>query len=85
MYWPQNAEYIQTSSMVKAIAEVSGHKILVSKAFDWVVGLSARIPGKMSILTNKAFGNLSYDQALSQYDFNYQIYDLKTSIERTEG
>lgn len=85
VYWPQNAEYIQTSSMVKAIAEACGHKILVSRAFDWVVGLSARIPGKISRLTNKAFGNLSYDQALSQYDFNYQIYDLKTSIERTEG
>lgn len=85
VYWPQNAEYTQTSNMVRIIAEVSRHKILVSKAFVWLVGLASHVPGKISILTNKAFGNLSYDQALSQYDFNYQIYDLKTSIERIEG
>ena len=33
----------------------------------------------------EAFGNMSYDQSMSQYDFEYQVYDLKDSIERTEG
>ena len=85
IFWPQNAEYTRTSEMVRMIAEASGHKILVSKAFNWAVGLASHMPGKISGLADKAFGNLSYDQSLSTYDFKYQIVDLKTSIERTES
>ena len=85
VYWPQNAEYTKTSDMVRMITEVSGHKVRVSKAWNWVVGLAAAIPGKTRGLANKAFGNMSYDQSMSQYDFNYQIVSLRESIERTEG
>ena len=84
IFWPQNAEYTKTSEMVKMIAEASGHKIHVSKGWNWVVGLARIIPGKPKGLTNKAFGNMSYDQSMSQYDFDYQIVDLKESIRRTE-
>ena len=85
IFWPQNAEYSRTSEVVKYIADVTEHKIWVSKAFNWAVALASKIPGKISGLTNKAFGNQSYDQSMSRYDFEYQIYDLKTSIERTEA
>ena len=85
IFWPQNAEYSKTSSMVKEIAAVSGHKILVSKAFNWGVALASHIPGKICGLTNKAFGSLCYDQNLSTYDFKYQLYTLRESIKRTEG
>ena len=84
IFFPQNEEYMCTSKMVKMIAEVSDHKILVSKAFNWVVSSFSHIPGKMGSMTNKAFGNMSYDYIMSMYDFRYQIVDLKTSIERTE-
>lgn len=85
IFWPQNAEYTKTSEMVKIIGEVSGHKVRVSKRLNWVVSIASHIPGKISGLANKAFGNMSYDQRMSQYDFKYQVIDLKTSIERTEG
>lgn len=85
VFWPQNAEYTKTSDMVKIISEVSGHKIHVSKGWNWVVGLARIIPGKPRGLANKAFGNLSYDQTMSRYEFIYQIVDLKESIKRTEG
>ncbi len=85
IFWPQNAEYTRTSEMVKAIGEVSGHKIRVSKAWNWVVRLASHVPGKISRIANKAFGNMNYVQSMSTYDFNYQIVDLKTSIKRTEG
>lgn len=85
VFWPQNKEYTCTSEMVRLVAEVSGHKIYVSKAWNWVVKLVCKIPGKPADLTNKAFGNLSYDQTMSKYDFEYQIFDLKESIKRTEG
>lgn len=85
IFWPQNAEYTNTSDMVRMIAEASGHKILVSKGWNWIVGLARIIPGKPKGLANKAFGNMSYDFNMSHYDFDYQLVDLRSSIERTEG
>ena len=85
IFWPQNAEYTRTSDMVRMIGEVTGHKIRVSKKWNWIVELARAIPGKTRCLTDKAFGNMSYDQSMSQYDFNYQIVSLRDSIKRTEG
>ena len=84
IFWPQNAEYTRTSEMVKMIASAGNHSILVSKAWNWVVGLASIVPGKPKELANKAFGNLSYDQSMSKYDFEYQLFGLKESVERTE-
>ena len=84
IFWPQNPEYTRTSEMVQTIAEVSGHKIVVSKVWNWVVGLARLVPGKTRGLADKAFGNLSYDQNISTYDFEYQMISLKESIRRTE-
>ncbi|MBQ6052004.1 MAG: NAD-dependent epimerase/dehydratase family protein [Clostridia bacterium] len=85
IFWPQNAEYTRTSEMVKMIAEASGHKIMVSKAFNWLVSIASHIPGKPAALANKAFGNLSYDQSMSTYDFEYNSVGLKESIKRGES
>ena len=84
IFFPQNSEYSKTSGMVKTIAEVSEHKIAVSKFWNWPVTIASKIPGKIGRLTNKAFGNMSYDQNMSKYDFEYIVADLRTSIERTE-
>lgn len=85
IFWPQNAEYARTSEMVKLIAQVSNHRIHVAGVWNGVVGLARLIPGKPRELANKAFGNMSYDQGMSRYDFKYQIVSLKESIKRTEG
>ena len=85
IFWPQNAEYTRTSDMVEMIGEANGHQMKLSKGWNWTVNLASHMPGKISGLVNKAFGNMVYDQAMSQYDFQYQLIDLKTSIERTEG
>lgn len=84
IYFPQNAEYTRTTDMVKEIAAVSGHRIRITKAFNWAVALASRMPGKIGGLTNKAFGSMTYDQAISIAPFPYRVADLKKSIERTE-
>ena len=84
IFWPQNAEYSRTSEIVKIIARNSGHKIIISKAFNWIVVLGAFLPGKFSKLINKAFGNLSYDQLMSKYDFEYRNISMEESIKLTE-
>ena len=84
IFWPQNAEFSRTSEMVGIIAEVNDHKIAIYKVFNGIVWIAAHLFGKIKRLTDKAFGNMSYDQSMSVYDFEYRIYNLKESIVRTE-
>lgn len=85
VFWPQNSEYTRTAEMVQQIADVIGHKILISKFFNFAVLIASKMPGKIGDLTNKAFGNMTYDKELSRYDFQYQKVDFRTSIKKTEG
>lgn len=80
VFFPQNKEYVKTSEMVKIIAEVYGKKIRLTKMFNGPLRLLRFKVG----LINKVFGNLGYEQSLSDYKVNYQIRDLKESIELTE-
>lgn len=80
IFWPQNAEYSNTSEMVRMIAAASGKKIVLVRGFSWAV----KFLGMFTGLVNKAFGNLTYEQGMSGYPQNYRICNLLESIERTE-
>lgn len=84
---PQNAEWTKTSQMVQEIARVSGKKIcLIGGIMKLAVFLGGKIPGKISRLVNKAFGNFVYEQNLSVYQgIDYWKVSLKKSIEKTEN
>ena len=84
IYFPQNKEYVKTSDLVKIIAKVNGKWIVVSKLFNWVVWWGSIVPGKISGLVNKAFGNLTYVHTFSQQDFNYQFMNFYQSVALTE-
>lgn len=82
---PQNAEWTNTSKMVKEIANVSGKKIRTMKSMKLAVYLGEKMPGKIGGLVNKAFGNSCYAHDVSVYPgINYQIENLRDSIKRTE-
>ena len=85
VYWPQNAEYSNTSEIVREIAAGSGKRILLVKGLNWAVKLISRWPGKPGNIMKKVFGNLTVEPALSVYDFDYQIVDWKTSVLRSCG
>lgn len=80
IFWPQNAEYSNTTELVQLIAKAHGKKIIVIPGFTWALKIMSRVTG----MVNKAFGSLSYDTALSQYKKSYQIYDLNKSIAKAE-
>ena len=80
-FWPQNAEYSNTSELVKEIAKVHGKKVVLIKGFTWALKIMSHCTG----IVNKAFGNLAYDKEMSEYIENYQIVSLKESIQRTES
>lgn len=86
IYFPQNREYVKTSEMVRCIACVADHKIWITKLLNPVVWIVGIIPGNIARLVNKAFGNYVYETKISgYYEGNYQVNNLKQSIENTEG
>ena len=80
LFMPQNAEYSNTSELVKIIGEANGRKVRLVRGVAWLIKLSGHFVG----LVNKAFGNLSYDFSASEYKYNYQIISLRDSIIETE-
>ena len=81
-FFPQNAEYANTSELVRMIAAAHGRKI---RLVGGLTGL-LKLMGAFTGLVNKAFGSLSYDMALSDYSGGeYREYTLQESIEITEG
>lgn len=85
IFFPQNAEYTNTSEMVRMIAEAKGHSIVMLSGMNWIVKLMMKLPGRIGGLAEKAFGDLVYDMRMSEYQENYRVCDLGESVKRTEG
>lgn len=86
IFFPQNAEYTQTCEMVRMISECVGKRIWITTLLTPFVWIASKVPGKISGLVNKAFGNLVYDKEISIYQGGkYQIVGLKESIRKTEN
>lgn len=81
IFWPQNAEYSNTTDLVQMIAQAHGKKIAIIPGFTWALKIMSHATG----LVNKAFGSLSYDMELSRYKQDYRIAPLDESIRRTEA
>ena len=73
LFFPQNADYTNTSEMVKQIAEENGKKIRLTKFFNWAI----KICNVGTI--KKVFGDLIYEP-VDVVD----KYGLKESINVTE-
>lgn len=84
VFFPQNSEYTVTSDLVKMIADVKKHKIIMIFGFDWLVRLMMKVPGRIGELTQKAFDDMAYELKMSEYKEKYQIVDLRESVRRTE-
>lgn len=79
-FFPQNAEYVNTSAMVKEIAEANGKKIRLMHGTAWAVKLFSLISTK----AKKAFGTLTYDKDMSVYKQSYNTVSSSDSVLRTE-
>ncbi len=81
IFFPQNKEYVKISEMVKLIAEMHGKNVKLVKVFNPLL----RLLGLKIGLINKVFGNLVYEQSMSEYKVDYRIRDLRESIKLTES
>ena len=79
IFYPQNIEYVETVSLVKEIANVIQHHIFFIKLFNPFIKLLHK-----QKYVNKLFGNMIIDKQLSCYKTNYNLYDFKETIRRTE-
>lgn len=81
LFFPQNAEYVKTSEMVKLIAQIHGKKIKLIKVFNPFLRRMYTFN-----VVNKVFGNLVYEKSLSKYDrANYWIREFGETISLTEN
>ena len=74
LFFPQNAEYTNTSKMVKKIADAHEKKIRLTKAFNWGINII------QTNLVKKVFGSLTYER-----EDVVRKYGLSESIIATEG
>ncbi|MFW6017080.1 MAG: NAD-dependent epimerase/dehydratase family protein, partial [bacterium] len=81
IFFPQNKEYVSTSELVKLIGEVNGKNVRLTKIFNPLLNTLA---SKIGII-NKVFGNLIYEQKVSEYISDYRIRNLPESIQKSEA
>lgn len=85
VFFPQNAEYINTSNLVKMIASVKGNRSFLLPGTSLLIKTLKNLPGKIGNLAVKAFGDLFYDLDMSVYRDEYRVNSLEKSIQETEG
>lgn len=79
LFFPQNAEYVNTSEMVRLIAEVHGKRVVMTKLLNPLLRL-------LNVSTvNKVFGDLVYEMSMSEYESDYRVCGFRESIIKTEG
>lgn len=79
IFFPQNKEFVCTSEMMIEISKVNQKKKFKTKIFNPIINILF-----FSDIVKKMFGNLVYDQKISEYDFEYCINDFYQSIHLTE-
>lgn len=61
LYCPQDPKYVNTSELVRSIADEHGKKIRLIKGFSWAIWILTKVSSKVS----KAFGDLIYELLLN--------------------
>lgn len=69
VFFPQDAEYVSTTDMVRKIAELNGKKIHYISLINWLIRLMLRM--RINVV-KKVFGTLTYEKVdlVSLYNFD---------------
>lgn len=79
-FYPQNTQYVRTSSMVKTISDVYQKRLYLTRVFNPFIRMAKGVG-----IVNKVFGDLYYEKSMSEYTENYCMADFDESIKFTEG
>lgn len=81
IYYPQQECYIETSKIVKDIADAVGNKMWQTKILNPVLKLFSKWE-KLAFI-HKAFGSITYDMSISNhFDGKYRVVSYEESIRR---
>ena len=81
IYYPQQECYIETSKIVKDIADAVGNKMWQTKMFNPFLKLFSKWE-KLAFI-HKAFGSITYDMSISNhFDGKYRVVSYEESIRR---
>ena len=78
-FWPQNAEYVNTSALVRQLAQAQGKKLHLTRLFNPAL----KILRRFTPLVDKAFGSMRYDMTMSEYRSNYRVATPEQSLQET--
>jgi len=83
LFFPQNNEYVDTTSLMQAIAQVHGKRLRLAAGLRAFVSLGIIV----SATIGKIFGSLTYDRDMSggPAEFEYDTCSFEESVARTEG
>ncbi len=81
IYYPQQETYIETSKIVKDIANAVGNNIKQTSIFNPILRLLSK--SKKLAFIHKAFGSITYDMSLSNhFEGKYRVVSYEESIQR---
>jgi len=81
IYYPQQEVYVETSKIVKDIANAVGNHIWMTKIFNPALWLLSKI-GMFGFI-HKAFGSIAYEMSMSNhFDGKYRVVSYEESIKR---
>ena len=81
LFFPQNAEYVNTTEMAELICRSCGKKLRTTSLLNWAVAAGKPFAPALK----KAFGSLTYDKSMSRYRENYNIVGFDESISSAEA
>lgn len=83
LFFPQNREYVNTSELVKLVAEAHSKDLRLTRIINPFVNLGIKLSGTFG----KVFGTFTYDKKMPggpDDAFEYEVCSFKESIKRTE-
>lgn len=79
VFCPQNDCIVSTDEIIRLIAKHLGKKVVIIPGLLWMLKLVSFV----SVKAEKAFGSLTYDPRLSNYEVEYCVVPLEESIARS--
>ena len=80
IYFPQDAQYMNTSDLVLRCAKANDKPLKLIPGFEWLTNFFGILPGPLG----KVFGSLTYDQAMSAPLSDTVQLSIDQAIEKTE-
>lgn len=61
IFFPQEEEYVNVSKLIQKLGKEQGRKIWLVPGFQWAFKILGKSQGKIGLVVNKVFGNLTYE------------------------